>query len=121
MQAAGEQSERTPLLTESAQGAAPSKAVEASATNQEALAAAPAGTDISSAGTEEPTSTEAPASSGQQPGMQRQALRPMYHHMQHTYRYEERRPILSSALHNVFTLSVGPVQSGMCLLRHCAS
>ena len=71
LQAAGEQSERTPLLTESAQGAAPSKAVEASATNQEALAAAPAGTDISSAGTEPPTSTEAPASSDQQPGMQR--------------------------------------------------
>ena len=106
MQAAGEQSERTPLLTESAQAAAPSKAVEASATNQEALAAAPAGTDISSAGLEQPASTEAPASSVQQPGMQRQALRPMYHHMQHTCKCEGHRPILSSALHNVLTVSV---------------
>ena len=45
----GEQSEKTPLLTGSAEPATASRVVEASATNQEALAAAPAGTDITSA------------------------------------------------------------------------
>ena len=76
LQAAGGETEKTPLLAATAQPsepAAPSKAVEASAVNQEAIAAAPAGTDTSSASTEPASAPEQSPASKSNPtsGMQR--------------------------------------------------